>query len=198
MIKNFQTLLVVAFSVFVVSATVGTASAANADKLDRRVGEALEELYSKSESAKELARSAEGILVFPSVKKGGFVLGGEFGRGAMIMNGRTEQYYSVTSATGGLQLGYQARAQVFMFLTSKALSKFQNSDGWEVGVDGSVAVITLGAEGSADTNTGKSAVVGYVFDQTGLMYNLTLEGTKFNKICIRHRKSGKRDLVKCK
>ena len=69
-----------------------------------------------------------------------------------------------------------------MFMTPQALKGFQHKAGWKVGVDGSVALITIGAGGAIDTNTVTSPVIGFVFDQKGLMYNLTLEGSKISRI----------------
>ena len=63
-----------------------------------------------------------------------------------------------------------------------ALNKFRESSGWKAGVDGSVALVNLGAAASLDTAKMKQPIVGFVFDQKGLMYNLTLEGSKFTKL----------------
>ena len=60
--------------------------------------------------------------------------------------------------------------------------KFQNSSGWKVGVDGSVALVKLGVDGSIDSNTLRQSVVGFIFSNKGLMYNLTLEGSKITRI----------------
>ena len=59
---------------------------------------------------------------------------------------------------------------------------FRNSQGWEVGVDGSVALVEIGAGGSIDTSNIQDPIVGFVFGQKGLMYNLTLEGSKMTRI----------------
>ena len=76
----------------------------------------------------------------------------------------------------------QARSVVIMFMTDEALARFRRRDGWKVGVDGSVAVVTVGAGGSVDSNQIKSPVVAFIFDNKGLMYNLTLEGSKISRI----------------
>jgi lipid-binding SYLF domain-containing protein len=67
-------------------------------------------------------------------------------------------------------------------MTREALDKFRASKGWQAGVDASVALIKVGASGSLDTSTAKQPVIGFVFNQRGLMYDLSLEGTKFTKI----------------
>ena len=126
--------------------------------------------------------SAKGVLVFPKIYKGGIVVGGEYGEGALQVGGKTVDYYSSGGVSIGFQLGAQAKTVVIAFMTSEALEKFRNSSGWKVGVDGSVALVDMGAGKSLDSNTIKDPVVGFVFGQKGLMYNLTLEGTGFKKI----------------
>lgn len=158
------------------------ASAASKTEIDARVDGALEELYGRSAAARELAGKASGILVFPRVIKAGFGIGGEYGEGALLVNGAPVQYYRVTSASVGFQIGGQARAQVLMFMTDEALRSFRSSEGWEAGVDGSVALIEFGAGGDISTHSATEPIIGFVFGNKGLMYNLSLEGTKFWKI----------------
>ena len=78
--------------------------------------------------------------------------------------------------------GEAGRATIIMFMTEAALANFQRTDGWKVGVDGSIAIITVGAGGQIDTNSISSPVIGFIFDQKGLMYNLTLGGSKISRI----------------
>jgi len=156
--------------------------AATAEEIDIRVGATLQKFYNDVSGAKTLANSAKGILVFPSVIKAGFGIGGEYGEGALRMGGKTVDYYSTAAASIGFQLGAQSKAVILMFMTKEALTNFRNSDGWEVGVDGSVVLIELGAGGSIDTTNIKDPIIGFVFGQKGLMYNLTLEGSKMTRI----------------
>jgi lipid-binding SYLF domain-containing protein len=121
-------------------------------------------------------------LVFPTVIKAGFGVGGEYGEGAMRVGGRTVAFYNVLSASIGFQLGAQARSVIIMFMTPQALGNFQRIDGWRVGVDGSVVLIAVGAGGSIDTDKITNPVVGFILDSKGLMYNLTLEGSKISRI----------------
>jgi lipid-binding SYLF domain-containing protein len=79
-------------------------------------------------------------------------------------------------------LGAQAKSIFIAFMTAEALEKFRKSSGWKAGVDGSVALIDMGAGKSIDTHNIKDPVVGFVFGSKGLMYNLTLEGSKFSKL----------------
>ena len=120
--------------------------------------------------------------MFPNVIKAGFGVGAEYGEGALLIRGRTAAYFNIVSASFGFQLGAQARSVILMFMTEEALASFRQTDGWKVGVDGSVAIITIGAGGAIDTNNIRSPVIGFIFDQKGLMYNLTLEGSKISQI----------------
>ena len=156
--------------------------AASKTELDARVQGALDELYERSPQARELARKAAGVLVFPRVVKAGFGVGGEFGEGSLLVDGQPVQYYRVASASVGFQIGGQARSQVLMFMTDQALADFRNNDGWEAGVDGSVALVEFGVGGDVSTHSGQEPIVGFVFGNKGLMYNLSLEGTKFWKV----------------
>jgi lipid-binding SYLF domain-containing protein len=158
------------------------AQAAKKAVLDAQIDEALEEFYKMSSAGEKLAKKAEGVLVFPSVKKAGIGIGGEYGEGALIIKGKKVQYYNTAAASIGFQLGAQARRQIILFLEKDALKSFRNSQGWEVGVDGSVAIATLGAGGEIETKTLNQPVVGFIFGNKGLMYNLSLEGSKISKI----------------
>ena len=160
------------------------AFAASKEELDVGVKEALAELYKQSSAAKDLGAKAVGILVFPKVVKGGVGVGGEFGEGALLVGGKTSGYYNTAAGSIGFQLGLQQKSQVIMFMTQKELDKFlnQHNDGWKAGVDGSVALATLGAGGQLDTETAKKPIIGFIFSNKGLMYNLTFEGSKITKI----------------
>lgn len=158
------------------------ARAATAREIDVRVDVALERFEKEVGGGKRFLESAEGVLVFPSVIKAGIGIGGEYGEGALRIDGKTVDYYSTAAASIGLQLGAQSRTVILVFLDKKALQDFRNSSGWKAGVDGSVALVKLGAGGSIDTANIKDPIVGFVFSNKGLMYNLTLEGSKFTKL----------------
>ena len=86
------------------------------------------------------------------------------------------------AASIGFQLGAQTKSIILVFTKEDALKAFRNSDGWKARVGGSVALISLGMGDSLDTTTVKDPIVAFVFGQKGLMYNLTIEGSKFNKL----------------
>ncbi len=156
--------------------------AASAREIDAGVHETLDRFFYKVGGARELANKAVGLLVFPSIVKAGFGFGGDYGEGALLIHGRTVDYYNTVSASFGFQIGVQERSVIIAFMTPEALNQFRRTAGWKVGVDGSVAIITVGIGGSIDTNKITSPVVGFILDPKGLMYNLTLEGSKITRI----------------
>ncbi|HUO80517.1 MAG TPA: YSC84-related protein [Steroidobacteraceae bacterium] len=160
----------------------GAGRAASKEEIDARVREAVEQLYQSSTAAKELAAKSRGMLVFPRIIKGGVGIGGEYGEGALLTGGRTADYYNIVSGSIGFQLGVQQQSVAILFMTDEALKRFRDSDGWKAGVDGSVAIATLGVGGELDTETVRKPIVGFVFSNKGLMYNLTLEGSKISRL----------------
>ena len=156
--------------------------AASAAKLEAAANETLHSCVRQVPGARELASKATGILVFPSVVKAGFGFGGEYGEGILLDQKKVQGYYNLISASFGFQLGVQERSIIIMFMTRDALDGFRRRAGWKIGVDGSVTVITVGIGGSIDSDKIVSPVIGFVLDQKGLMYNLTLEGTKISRI----------------
>ncbi len=157
-------------------------SAASKEEIDARVDSALARFYEEVEFGRSLAAKSEGILVFPRVVKAGFGVGGEFGEGALLVGGEKVAYYNTASASIGFQLGAQARTQIVLFMTADELERFRYTDSWEVGVDGSVALIELGVGGDINSSSLKEPIIGFVLNNKGLMYNLTLEGSKITKI----------------
>ena len=156
--------------------------AASAQEIDQNVNETIAVFKQEINGADVFLNQAAGYLVFPRVIKVGVGIGGETGEGALRVGGTTVDYYRTTSGSIGLQLGAQAKSIVIAFMTQEALQKFRNASGWKVGVDGSVALIDLGVGKTIDTQNLKDPVVGFIFGSTGLMYNLTLEGSKFSKL----------------
>lgn len=159
-----------------------SASAASATEIEIGVDAALLRFKEEISGGSQFLEKARGVLVFPSVLKAGFVVGGEYGEGALRIGGKTVQYYSTVAASLGLQLGAQSKTIVLIFLTDSALSNFRESDGWKAGVDGSVAIVKWGVGEDINTIEINGPIAGFVFSNKGLMYNLTLEGSKFTKI----------------
>ncbi|OGW79072.1 MAG: hypothetical protein A2Z83_02310 [Omnitrophica bacterium GWA2_52_8] len=159
-----------------------TVLAKSGAEIDFAADQALERFKREVVAADEILKRAKGVLVMPSVIKAGIGLGGEYGEGVLRVNGKTVEYYNIIGGSFGFQLGAQIKSIFMIFLEDFALDGFRASDGWRAGVDGSVALITVGADGSVDTTKTSQPIVAFVIGQKGLMYNLTLEGSKFNKL----------------
>ena len=163
--------------------SVGETNAATAKELDVSVDVALDNFVKQVKGGTEFLASAKGVLVFPNVYKAGlFWLGGEYGEGALRIGGKTVDYYNTAAGAFGPQLGAQKKTLILVFMQTEALNKFRQSPGWEIGVDGSVALINVGVGDSINSTTIKEPIVAFVFNQKGLMGNITLEGAKFSKL----------------
>ena len=127
---------------------------------------------------------ARGVLVFPKVVSAGLVVGGSYGKGQLMVGGRTDGYYSTASVSAGLLAGADSKAVYVLFMNDESLAKFKASKGWTAGADANVTVINAGANASIDTQTAKQPVVGYVLTNAGLMANLSIDGTKITPLDI--------------
>lgn len=177
--SNLWSMFTLAVIITVLPAGVMAKSAA---EIDIGVQETLQRFHKEVSGGSKFLEKAAGVLVFPSVIKAGVGIGGEYGEGALLVGGKTVQYYNTAAASIGFQLGAQSKSLVVVFLDAKALEDFRNSEGWKAGVDGSVAVVKWGVGEDINTIDIKDPVVGFIFGNKGLMYNLTLEGSKFTKI----------------
>jgi len=151
-------------------------------EIDASVRESVHQFYKINPTHAELAKKAAGILVFPRVTKGGVGIAGEYGEGALQVGGKTVNYYNVSSASIGLTLGVAKHSEVIMFMTQESLDKFIASKGWSIGADTGVALISKGAGNDYDSQTLKKAILGFVYGEKGLIADLSLEGSKVNKI----------------
>ncbi len=164
------------------------AAAADAEVIDSRVNLALGRLWNEAPNARDLANKAKGMLVMPKVVKGGLIVGGAYGEGALKINDpvvgyeKHGGYYSVAAASVGLQIGVQKTSHVLFFMTDKALADFQRADGWEVGADAEVTFPDAGLNAGIDSSTFEKPVVGIVFGEDGLLIGASLEGAKYSKI----------------
>ena len=137
--------------------------------------------FASVKGANEFLKAAKGTLVMAKVKKAGLIVGGEYGNGALRVGGKNVDYYNVTAGSAGLQIGAQEFNLILCFMDDAALKKFRASSGWQAGVDGTVALVNVGAGGSLDTTKLKEPIAGFVFGQEGLMAGITVEGLKFTK-----------------
>ena len=158
------------------------AHSATAAKIDSSADEAIRTFLGDVSGGEVFLEQSAGYLVFPRVIKVGVGIGGETGEGVLRVGGKSVDYYRTTGGSFGFQLGAQAKSIVIAFMTQEALDDFRNSSGWKVGIDGSVALIDMGAGKTIDTKNIRDPVVGFIFGSKGLMYNLTLEGSKISKL----------------
>ena len=156
----------------------------SAKEVDASVDAAMERFHKQVKDASEVVQQAKGLLILPNVKKGALIVGGEYGQGAMRIGGKTVEYYSMMSGSVGLQIGGQAKDIIIAFMSNEALKKFRESKGWEAGVDGNVALASMGAGESAITAMHNQPIVAFVFDVKGLMADLSFKGAKFNKLDV--------------
>lgn len=158
------------------------ARAASAAEINRNAQNALQKLYQESSSAKALSAKAKAILVFPAIAKGGFLVGGQYGEGALLEKGKPIAYYNTVAISYGLQAGVQKYGYALFFMTDAAREYLDRSDGWELGTGPSIVIVDEGAAAGISTTTAKSDIYAFFFDQKGLMAGLGLQGTKVTKI----------------
>jgi lipid-binding SYLF domain-containing protein len=179
---KFPSIIITLIIAFTSAGCTSNGQASSRHEIDAKVRSALVTFGETVGGGDALVQKAEAVLIFPEVVKGGIGVGGEYGEGALMIDGRTIDYYNIASASIGFQLGVQVKSQILIFLEPTALENFRRSNGWEAGIDGSVALVTVGAGGQIDTNNVQQPIIGFVFSNKGLMYNLTLEGSKISKI----------------
>jgi len=158
------------------------ATAASAAEINQGVDSALKNLFKETPFAKTLSKQAKGILIFPNIVKGGFMVGGQYGEGALRKGSKTIAYYNTVSASYGLQIGLQKYGYALFFMTDSALAYLDKTGGWEVGVGPSVVVVDQGMAKSMTTTTAKDEIYAFFFDQKGLMGGLGLQGTKITEV----------------
>jgi lipid-binding SYLF domain-containing protein len=173
--------LVLAFAGGIVTSP-NPAWAATAAEINRDAKSALEKLYAKSPKAKTLGEKAKGILVFAGITKGGFMVGGQYGEGALIKDGKAAGYYNTVQLSYGFQAGIQKYGYALFLMTDSALKWIDKSDGWEIGTGPSIVVMDAGAAAAATTTTLQSEIYAFFFDQKGLMGGIGLQGTKITKM----------------
>ena len=181
---DMKAVFVVIFSLLFVVALLSpkVVQAATKKQINASVDVALERFASDVKGADEFLNAAKGVLVIPRVKQAGFVLGAKYGNGALRIEAKSIGYYNMTAASAGFQIGVQESNIILCFMDKTVLKKFRESNGWQAGVDGTVALVNIGAGGSIDTTKLKEPIVGFVFGQTGLMAGVSIEGLKLTRI----------------
>lgn len=163
---------------------LGIQSADAEDKhiLDLQIQNTVKNFEAQAKGGKEFLAKASGYLVIPSLYKAGFIVGGGYGEGGLIVRGKIVDYYSMITASIGLQAGAEKRSIIIVFLTPHALESFRKSNKWKVGIDGSVAFVNWGGGVDLSTIDFKKSIVAFAFDNKGIMANLSLDGAVFSKL----------------
>ena len=181
----FSMLLVVGFWIALFVGPSYGAEQTKAQKIDAKVDEALERFYKMVEDGKTVAKRAKGLLVLPNVGKGAFIVGFEYGRGALRVGGKTVDYYNMASGSLGFQIGGEAKDIIIAFNNDEALKNFRAAKGWEAGVDGNVALFTVGGGEKSLSAMNKNPVLAFVFDVKGLIADMSMKGAKFTKLDLK-------------
>jgi lipid-binding SYLF domain-containing protein len=154
----------------------------NGEKINQEVNLAIEKFKKDVPGGNTFLKKVKGYLVFPKVYKGGLIIGGEYGKGALRVQNKTKYFYSITSASAGYQLGAQSYSMLIAFASDAALNNFINSNGWEAGVDGSIVISDWGKAKDITSISYEKPIIAFVFGEEGLMAGVSIEGTKFEKI----------------
>jgi lipid-binding SYLF domain-containing protein len=158
------------------------AEAKTKGEIDASVTAAMARFKKDIKGGTEYLKAAKGALVMPNITKAGFVIGGQYGQGALQIDGKTVQYYSLAAGSLGYQIGAEQYDMVILFMTDEVLNKFRKSEGWEAGVDAEVTLIEVGANLSVETLRSQHPILGFVFGQKGLMAGVSIKGAKFTPI----------------
>ena len=150
--------------------------------IDREAANALSRLYLINPDSRSIFERAAGVLIMPSITKASFGIGGAYGEGVLQIKGAPIDYYSVASASYGLQLGALKYSHILFFMTQEALRDFRTIDGWEIGVDAEVTFKETGYSYGVSSNTITKPIYGVVFGQVGLMAGASLEGAKYSRL----------------
>ncbi len=143
---------------------------------------ALSNLFRQAGGSEQLVNTAKGVLIFPSVLEAGLVFGASRGEGVLRKGGETVSFHRTTSGSWGLQAGAQSTAVFVLFMTEDALNRFETSDGWSVGADANVTLVSVGANAQITTETAQQPIIGFVLSNSGLMAGLTLNGTRVSRL----------------
>ncbi|WP_424810391.1 YSC84-related protein [Roseococcus sp. YIM B11640] len=157
------------------------AQAATRAEIDAEVSAALTRLRGM-QNAEPLFAPSKAILVFPRIISGGFLVGGQYGEGALLRGSQTVGYYNIAGMSFGLLAGAQAAGLAMFFMTEESLRALMAADGWEVGTGPTVVALDQGLQANASSTTLSQPVYAITFGQQGLMAAVALNGTKITRI----------------
>jgi len=183
--KGPTSIMRLGFAISAITLAISTSSvslAASKATIDRDAKATLDKLYKNNPGAKALGDKSVGVLVFPSIVKGGFIIAGQFGDGALRRNGKSVAYYRSLAASYGFQAGAQAFGYVLFFMDEDSLRYLDNSAGFELGTGPSLVVLDSGFGKNFSTTTLQKGIYAFIFNQKGLMGGVGIQGTKITKI----------------
>ena len=116
-LKFFPLLLVMLFA-------FNTASMAgdSAKEIEHDADQALKQFYQEVKGSKKYLNTTKAYLIFPDIKEAGFFFGGKYGEGVLRVGNTSKAYYSITSASVGMQMGAQKYAMIIAFTSDAALN----------------------------------------------------------------------------
>jgi lipid-binding SYLF domain-containing protein len=159
---------------------------ANNAYADEGVSDANETIRLFKKTDPDLARffkSSVGYAVFPSVGKGGYVVGGAYGKGVLYQHGAPVGRTSLTQVTVGLQIGGQAYSEIIFFESERVLSDFKESN---FAISGQLSAVAVTAGASATANY-RSGVAIFTAAKGGLMAEASVGGQKFSYTPFKRR-----------
>jgi lipid-binding SYLF domain-containing protein len=180
------------FPLVIAFIALNAASPARADNYSNTI-----ELFKKSEAVQPFFENAYGYVVFPAIGKGGFGIGGSYGKGQVYIGGKVTGKASVIKLSIGFQAGGQAFSEIIFFQDKRAYNEFTAGE-FAFDAQASAVVITIGAEaqvGEKGTSAGASlgsasgvqtaahyrkGMAAFVHVRGGLMYEASIGGQKFN------------------
>ena len=168
--------------IFSLSLLSGVSYAKTKGEINAGVRAAMERFKERVKGSSAYLKGAKGVLIMPGITKAGFVIGGKYGQGALMVGGKTVDYYSLAEGSVGWQIGAEKYDMVILFMTDEVLNKFRNSENWEAGVDAEITVIDMGADVSVETLRSQHPIAGFIFHHEGLMGGVSLKGAKFTRI----------------
>jgi lipid-binding SYLF domain-containing protein len=178
---SFRSILLLTVAFAVAIATL-PASAQGRGALQGDAKKAYTNLIARVPAAKAIAKNAAAVLVFPKITKAGLMVGGQYGDGVLLKDGKAVGYYNTSGASYGLQAGAQQFGYAMFFMNEKSLKALDETSGFEVGVGPSVVVVDEGMAKSATSITMKDDVYAFVFGQKGLMGGVGLQGNKITRL----------------
>lgn len=180
--RIYRVLVLVLCLMFAFTLPVAVSHAKSKGEINASVKAAMARFKKQVKGSTEYLKGAKGVLVMPNITKAGFIVGGKYGQGALLIGGKTVDYYSIAEGSLGWQIGAEKYDMVILFMTDEVLKKFHSGENWEAGVDAEVTLIEVGAQASVETLRSQHPIAGFIFDQKGLMGGVSIKGAKFTKI----------------